>query len=172
VIYLRLATVFGLLSIFSFGGGGATVPQMHADVIDQQHWIDAEQFSRFVALATLAPGPLLNIVALIGYTVAGVPGAVVASIAMYAPAAFIVFAIGRVWYRYTGHPWRDAFARGLGPVTLGLFWVGVFAVGRGGIKDAPTIGIAVVVAVLAIWTRINQSLLILTSAGVAAVLLR
>jgi chromate transporter len=144
---------------------------MHADVVERLHWIDAQTFSRFVALATLAPGPLLNIGPLIGYSVAGVPGAIVASAALYLPAATIVFFVGRIWQRIGGHPWRERFAIGLGPVALGLFWAGVFAIGRGGVTEPVTLAIALGVGLLAIRTRINQALLVLIAAAVAAVAL-
>jgi chromate transporter len=145
---------------------------MHSDVVERLHWIDAEQFSRFVALATLAPGPLLNIGALIGYTVAGLPGAAVASAALYLPAAAIVFVAGRMWQRFAGHPWRERFALGIGPVVVGLFWAGVFAIARGGVTEPVTLGIAVVVGLLAVWTRINQALMVLGAAVVAVIALR
>ena len=145
---------------------------MHTDVVERLHWIDAEQFSRFVAIATLAPGPLLNIGALIGFAVAGLPGAAVASAALYLPAAAIVYVVGRVWQRLAGHPWRERFAAGLGPVVVGLFWAGVAAIARGGVTEPVTLGIAIVVGVLAVWTRINQALMVLGAAVVAVVALR
>ena len=172
LIYARLALVFGLLSIFSFGGGGAIVPQMHADVVERLHWIDSAQFSRFVGLAMLAPGPLLNVSVLIGFAVAGLPGAAVASAALFLPAAGIVFLVGRIWHGLAGHPWREAFARGLGPVVLGLFWAGVFAIGHGGIEEPITLGIAIVVGLLAFWTNVNQALLVLAAGAAAVIALR
>jgi len=143
---------------------------MHADVVEHLHWIDSEQFSRFVALAMLAPGPLLNMGALIGFSVAGLPGAAVATAALFLPAAVVVF--GRMWQRFAGHPWREAFARGLGPVVLGLFWAGVLAIGQGGVQGPVALGIAVVVGILAIATKINQALLVLGAAAAAMVTLR
>jgi len=145
---------------------------MHADVVEHLHWIDAEQFSRFVALAMLAPGPLLNIGALIGFAVAGLPGAAVAIAALYLPAALIVFAVGRMWQRFAGHPWRERFARGLAPVVLGLFWAGVFAIARGGVSEPITLGIALTVGILAMATKLNQALLVVGAAAVAVVGLR
>ena len=172
MIFARLALTFGLLSVFSFGGGGAIVPQMHADVVERLHWIDAAQFSRFVGLAMLAPGPLLNIAVLIGYAVAGIPGAIVASAALFWPAALIVFFVGRAWHGLAGHPWREAFARGLGPVVLGLFLAVVFAIGNGGVNDLVTISIAVAVGALALFTKVNQALRVLRAGIVAVVALR
>ena len=136
------------------------------------HWIDSAQFSRFVALATLAPGPLLNIAALIGFTVAGIPGAIVASAALYLPAACIMYGIGRAWQRFAGHPWRERFALGLGPVVLGLFWAGVVAVGKGAIDGPITLAIAFAVLALAMLTKVNQALLVVGAGAVALVAFR
>jgi chromate transporter len=168
----RLALVFAVLSLLGFGGGSAIIPQMHADVVEHYRWIDSADFSRFYALGRLAPGPTTTIAALIGYRVAGLSGAALAALAIFVPAAIVVFALGRVWERLHGHPWRDRFAAGIAPVVLGLIWAGVATIGRGALDGWATAAIALAAAVLMLRTRINQSLMILAAGILGALILR
>ena len=115
-----LAGFFAVLSLFSIGGGNSAVPEMHRYAVDVQHWLTDRQFADTFALAQLAPGPNLIIVALIGYHVAGVAGALVAMLAMCGPTSVFAFFVGRASERFKGSFWHGALSRGLVPVTLGL----------------------------------------------------
>jgi chromate transporter len=77
-----LAAFFAVTSLFAVGGGNAAIPEMHRFAVDVQHWLSDRQFADSFALAQLTPGPNLIIVTLIGYHVAGIAGAVVATLAM------------------------------------------------------------------------------------------
>ena len=88
---LTLAGFFGVLSLFAIGGGNSAVPEMHRFAVDVQHWLTDRQFADSFALAQLTPGPNIIIVTLIGYHVAGVLGALVATLAMCGPPACSLF---------------------------------------------------------------------------------
>ena len=168
----RLALVFTILSLLGFGGGNAIIPQMHADVVEKYHWISSAQFTQFYGLGKLAPGPTTSMAALVGYAVAGVLGAVVATAAVFVPAAIVVYAAGHWWQRLRGNPWRERFARAIKPVVLGLVWAGVVTLARGA-ADAPiTIGLAVVATLVLLRTDWNQSLLVLIAGIIGAFTLR
>ena len=83
-----------------------------------------------------------------------------------------MYGIGRAWQRFAGHPWRERFALGLGPVVLGLFWAGVVAVGKGAIDGPITLAIALAVLALAMLTKVNQALLVVGAGAVALVAFR
>jgi len=117
---LTLASFFAVLSLFAIGGGNSAVPEMHRFSVDVQHWLTDRQFADTFALAQLTPGPNLIIVALIGYHVAGVVGAIVAMLAMCGPSGVFAYFVGRASERFKGAAWHGALNRGLIPVTLGL----------------------------------------------------
>jgi chromate transporter len=117
---LTLAGFFAVLSLFAIGGGNSAVPEMHRYAVDVQHWLSDRQFADTFALAQLTPGPNLIIVALIGYHVAGVLGALVTTLAMCGPSSVFAFFVGRASDRFKGSFWHGAVSRGLVPVTLGL----------------------------------------------------
>jgi chromate transporter len=117
---LTLAGFFAVLSLLAIGGGNSAVPEMHRYAVDVQHWLTDRQFADTFALAQLTPGPNLIIVALIGYHVAGVVGAIVAMLAMCGPSGVFAYFVGRASERFKGAAWHGALNRGLIPVTLGL----------------------------------------------------
>lgn len=168
----RLAIVFTVLSLLGFGGGNAIVPQMHADVVDHYHWITSAEFTRFFGLAKLAPGPTTTMAALVGYAVAGVTGAIVATIAVFVPAGVLVYAIGHVWTRLRGNPWRERFSRAIKPVVLGLIWAGVVTLARGAIDAPATVAIAIAATIILLRTDWNQAVLVLGAGVVGAFVLR
>jgi hypothetical protein len=79
---LALGWTFGLMSLFAVGGANAAIPEMHRVAVDVQHWMTDKQFADVFAISQMSPGPNVLIVTLIGYAVAGVAGALVATLAM------------------------------------------------------------------------------------------
>jgi len=168
----RLALVFTVLSLLGFGGGNAIIPQMHDDVVVRYHWLTSAEFSRFYGLGKLAPGPTTSMASLVGWHVGGALGALVATAAVFVPSSLLIYALGALWARFHGHPWRDRFARGIAPVVLGLIWAGVVTLGRGAVDDWATGALALVATALMLGTRINQSLIVLAAGVLGAFALR
>jgi chromate transporter len=115
-----LASFFAVMSLFAIGGANSAVPEMHRFAVDVQHWLTDRQFGDTFALAQLTPGPNVIIVTLIGYHVAGLLGALVATLAMCGPTCVFAFFVGRTFDRFRGAAWHRAVSGGLIPVTLGL----------------------------------------------------
>ena len=168
----RIAIVFVVLSLLGFGGGNAIIPQMHADVVDKFHWITSAEFTRFYGLGKLSPGPTTTMAALVGYTVAGLTGAAIATLAVFVPAGVLVYVLGHGWNRLRGNPLRERFARAIKPVVVGLIWAGVATLARGAIDGPVTIGLALIATAIMLRTEWNQALLVLGAGAVGAIFLR
>jgi chromate transporter len=177
---VSLVNVFALLSILAVGGGTAVLPQMKHEVVGTHHWLDAEQFTDIYSLGQLAPGPNMNMVAVIGYHVAGTPGAILVLLAFYLPSCTLVFAVGKIWDHFEGSPWRDAVQRGMAPITIGLMMSGVYAIGRTATinihfsmrHNLITIAVTMMVTTILLIRHINPALLILAGGAVGWFALR
>src|SRR5579872_4601010 len=90
-----LAWTFAVTSLFAVGGANAAIPEMHRIAVDVHHWLTDKQFNDAFAIAQLSPGPNVLIVTLIGYSVAGVVGALVATLAMCGPTAALAYVVSR-----------------------------------------------------------------------------
>src|SRR5690606_14477732 len=115
----------------------------------------------------LAPGPNMLMVSVIGYRVAGLPGALAALVGFFLPAGVVMFATGRVWDRFADSPWKVALQRGLAPLTIGLMLAGTWVLAKAVIAGPTTAVIAVVVTVILLVRHINPVFLILAG-GVAS----
>lgn len=119
-ILLELAWQFALLSLLAFGGANAVLPEMHRIVVNHHHWLSDSAFSQLFAIAQAAPGPNFLIVTLVGQQVAGVPGAIVASIAFCLPSSLLIYLFAKASAHYLSEHWRQSIANGVAPVAVGL----------------------------------------------------
>jgi len=151
---LTLAGTFGLMSLFAVGGANSAIPEMHRVAVDVQHWLTDKQFADAFAISQMSPGPNVLIVTLIGYAVAGVAGALVATLAMCAPAAVLAYYVSRLLTRSNSR-WPAIIQAALVPLSIGLM-------GASGLILALTADrswagglLTAVAAVLAFATRLN-----------------
>ncbi|HEY3078135.1 MAG TPA: chromate transporter, partial [Burkholderiales bacterium] len=115
MILADIAVTFGVLSLIAFGGMPAVMPEMQRLVVDVKAWTTEAEFIQLFAIAQAAPGPNVLIVSLIGWKAAGLPGAVVALLAVCGPAAVLSWWIADLWERFKDSPWRIAIQRAIAP---------------------------------------------------------
>ena len=161
---LSLAGYFALMSLFAIGGANSAVPEMQRIAVEVEGWITARQFTDIFAIAQVTPGPNVIIVALIGYQVAGLIGALVATIAMCGPPCFLAFYVGEVWERFREAPWRIAIQAGLLPISIGLIAASAFVVASAAAPNFAAVAVTLVTAVVTYTTRLNP-LWIFAAAG-------
>jgi chromate transporter len=152
---LGLVFVFAPLSLVSFGGGQAIVAAMQHQIVDVQHWMTDGQFVDLFALSRAAPGPSTLISALIGWQVAGLAGAIAATLAIYIPSSLLVYAAVRWWHKSADSPWRGILERALAPVAVGLIFAGALAVLEAAHATWYQIVTALVAAGLLLYTRVG-----------------
>ncbi|WP_035791455.1 chromate transporter [Kitasatospora mediocidica] len=144
----RLAGVFSQLSVLSFGGGNAILPELQRQVVGVNSWATPDQFHTLFGLSQAAPGPNLMIVTLVGWHVAGLLGALVATLAMIGPSALLAVVATRLWHGLRERPWQQRVQAALTPVSAGLVAAGaLFAVRT---SAATTTGTVIVVAATAL----------------------
>jgi len=100
-------------------------------VVDVHHWMTAPQFLDMFAISRAAPGPGSLIVLLVGQHVAGVAGAAVSGVAMFAPSSVLAYLAARFWHRAGEAAWRRRIERALAPIAVGLTIASGLALIRG-----------------------------------------
>ncbi len=91
--FIPLSWFFLKVGSFIFGGGLVIIPLLEFNVVNQFHWLTSTEFISGVAIGQLSPGPVVLTAAFVGYKVAGVLGAIAASVAIFTPSfAFIMIA--------------------------------------------------------------------------------
>ncbi|MGH6982801.1 MAG: chromate transporter [Stellaceae bacterium] len=154
-VLAALAINFLILSLMAFGGANAVIPEMQRQAVEIQHWMTGTQFAALFAIAQAAPGPNVMVVTLVGWQVAGVIGAIVATAAMMGPSWVVTFAVFRVWDKFKYQPWCMTIQNGLAPVTVGFVASSAFLLARDADHNTVTFVLTAATAAVAYWTRIN-----------------
>jgi chromate transporter len=158
---LTLAWTFGLMSLFAVGGANSAIPEMHRVAVDVQHWMTDKQFADAFAISQMSPGPNVLIVTLIGYSVAGVVGALVATLAMCAPTAILAYYVSRFLARSSHSRWPAIIQAALVPLSIGLMGASGLILALTSDRSWLAGLITAVAAVLAFATRLNPVWLLL-----------
>jgi chromate transporter len=169
---IALAGYFALMSLFAIGGATAAVPEMYRVVVEIEHWMTDRQFADMFAIAQLTPGPNVIIVSLIGYHVAGVAGALIATLAMCGPTCFFAFYVGGAWDRFKDRPWRAVVQTAMLPVSIGLLFASAFVVTWATAQNWAAVAVTVGTALVTYITRLNPLWIFAAAAllGLAGVL--
>ena len=119
-ILTKIALQFGLLSLLAFGGANAMLPEIQRVVVINKHWMSAGTFAHLFAISQATPGPNVIVVTLIGWQVAGLAGALVATMAMCGPAGVLVLIFMHYWNRISTSRWCFIIQSGIAPLAIGL----------------------------------------------------
>jgi chromate transporter len=159
---LEVISTFLSLSLFALGGGNTLLAEYHHLSVNQYCWLTSSQFADLYALAEAAPGPSSMIVGLLGMGAAWREGPLWALLSAYAaelavllPSTLLMVLACLSWNRLRDSPWRLAFERGMGPITLGiLFAVGVKILLTSN-HGLPAYAVSIAVCVLMLRTRLS-----------------
>lgn len=93
---------FFKIGLFTFGGGYAMIALLEEEFIQRRRWLDKDEFLDMTAIAESTPGPVaINSATYLGYKLAGVPGAVAATVAVCLPSFLIIYAISLFFEQFT-----------------------------------------------------------------------
>ena len=155
---------------FVFGSGLAIVPFLHQGVVQQFGWLNEHQFLDAVAVAMITPGPVVITVAFIGFLVAGLAGAVMASIGIFLPV-YVFTVVPAPWFkRHRDNPQLKAFVDGATAAATGAITGAVIVLGTRAITDIPTAIIALV-SLAVLWRYKIGEPIIVTISGLIGLIL-
>lgn len=162
---------FAKAGAFVFGSGLAIVPFLYGGVVREHGWLTDQQFLDAVAVAMITPGPVVITVAFIGYLVAGLPGAVVASLGVFLPCWLFVVIPAPYYARFADDPRLKAFVSGVTAGATGAIAGATWVLARRAIVDVPTMLIFAATLACLIWLRRVPEPVVIAVAGLGAVVL-
>lgn len=120
MIYLRLFFEFFKTGLFAVGGGLATFPFL-SDMADRTGWFTQSQLMDMIAVSESTPGPMgVNSATYVGFTTAGVPGAVMATLGLITPSVIIILIVAGFLKAFRTNVYVDTVFRCLRPTSTGL----------------------------------------------------
>lgn len=101
MIYIQLFLSFLQIGAFSFGGGYAAMPLIQSQIVDLHHWLSFSEFTDLITISQMTPGPIaINSATFVGIKIAGIPGALVATIGCILPSCILVTVIAYFYLKY------------------------------------------------------------------------
>lgn len=126
----ELALRFLLVGALAFGGGQAALPLVERLTVHQTGWLAPPDFALAVGLAYATPGPVLILASFVGYRVAGIPGGLVATLAVFAIPVTLSAATAGLVARLSKSPRFRGFGRFASAAAIGLLGVTVLTLAR------------------------------------------
>ncbi|WP_369282069.1 chromate transporter [Oscillibacter sp. GMB15532] len=120
MIYLQLFWEFFKVGLFAVGGGMATLPFL-AHMGEATGWFTQSQLMNMLAISESTPGPVgINMATYVGFTLAGVPGAIVATVGEVAPSIIVILIIAVLLQQFRQSKYVQFAFYGLRPASTGL----------------------------------------------------
>jgi len=150
----KLFLVFAKIGAFTFGGGYAMIPLIQKEIVEKQHWATDEEVLDMLAEST--PGVIaVNTATFAGYKVAGVWGALVATIAIAAPAFIIISVISVFFAQFLALKWVGYAFSGIRVAVVVLIMNAGIKLGKVNQKNIFNIFLTVIAALLSALTSVN-----------------
>lgn len=159
------------IGTFTFGGGYAMVSALQQDLVTRHGWLTPGEFSNGVAVGQVTPGPLMIMIAFLGYKIAGVWGALLGTVGLFAPSFVAVLVLSRYYQRFKASPRLEAALKGVSAAVAGLLAAASVDLARTALGHPATIIIAAASAALIAGTRRLDPGWVLLASGVAGALL-
>ena len=168
-----LFLVFLKIGAILFGGGYVLVALIRSNLVTHLGWITERQLLDAIAMGQVTPGPLSTTATFIGYLLGGLPGAALATVAIFLPAFFFVAISGPLVPRLRHSPLAGAVLDGVNVAALALIAVASWQLFRTAVVDWTTLVLAGLSFILLIRYRVNSLWLVLAGAliGVGTTLL-
>lgn len=121
MLFLELFISFFKIGILSFGGGYAALPLIEQQIIDVRGWMTAQEFIDVLTISEMTPGTIsINAATFVGTHVAGIPGAITATLGVTMPSLIIVLILAFLYFKYQDIEMVQGVIQGLRPAVVAL----------------------------------------------------
>lgn len=121
MIYFQLFLSFLQIGLFSFGGGYAAMPLIQGQVVTDHGWLSMTEFTDLITISQMTPGPIaINSATFVGIKIAGIPGALVATIGCILPSCIIVTLVAKLYLKYRNMAVLQGILNSLRPAVVAM----------------------------------------------------
>ncbi len=121
MIYLELFWSFLQIGLFSFGGGYAAMPLIQGQVVTDHGWLSMTEFTDLITISQMTPGPIaINSATFVGIKIAGILGALVATIGCILPSCIIVTLVAKLYLKYRNMAVLQGILNSLRPAVVAM----------------------------------------------------
>ena len=147
----------------AFGGGFTIIPLIQYEVVDKYQWVSTKEFLDGIAMGQVTPGPIMITATFLGYKLSGFWGALMATLAIFSPAFFIVTLLIPRYDRVRGMTAVRTMEQGILASFIGMLGLVLYNFGRTTFVDMPSV-IFTLGAFLALLKKVDLAYILLTGA--------
>lgn len=167
---IQILSTFSGISLTLFGGGYVVIPALHELFVENLKWFTSAEFADGIAIGQITPGPIFITAAFIGYKVAGVLGALLATLAIFTPPAALTVLLSRFVEALNHSSVVKAAMKGIRAAVIGMIFASAITIGQTITLSVAAAAIFVVTFFISFKYTISPIYLIL-GAGVAGFIL-
>jgi len=160
VVVWKLIMIFLRIGTVTFGGGFVMIPQIETDVVEVHRWMDHQMFADGMAFGQITPGPVLITATFIGYKVAGLIGAIAATIAAFLPSFIMTVIAGASLNRFRTNFLVQSFLAGVAPAVVGMLAAAGVSLAKSGLSSPLSYAVATLAFLLMLRARLNPVVII------------
>ena len=161
-----LALTFLKIGSVLYGSGYVLLAFLRNDLVLRLGWLSDQELIDAVAVGQFTPGPVFTTATFIGYVIAGWSGAILATLAIFAPSFVFVALSHPLIPKIRGRAVTSALLDGVNVAALGLMLAVAWQLGRAAVVDGVTAALALAAAVLLVGYRVNSAWLVLGGGAV------
>jgi chromate transporter len=156
----QLFLTFLKIGAVLYGSGYVLLAFLRADFVVRFGWLTDQQLMDAIAIGQVTPGPVFTAATFIGFVLGGIPGALLATLAIFLPSFIFVAISNPLIPRIRNSAWVSGLLDGVNVASLGLMAAVTWQLGRASLTGSLTILIALTSFVLLIWFKVNSTWLI------------
>lgn len=162
---LDLALFFLKVGATLYGSGYVLVAYLQGGLVEQLSWLTQEQLLDAIAIGQFTPGPVLTTATFVGFLVAGVPGGIIATIAIFLPSFIFVLILNPLIPKMRGSKWLSAFLDAVNVSAVALMMAVLILLGQATLTSWPAAVIALAAAIASLRFQVSSIWIILGGAG-------
>jgi len=156
----QLFLTFLKIGAVLYGSGYVLLAFLRADFVVRFGWLTDQQLMDAIAIGQVTPGPVFTTATFIGFVLGGIPGALLATLAIFLPSFIFVAISNPLIPRMRNSTWVSGLLDGVNVASLGLMAAVTWQLGRASLTGLLTILIALSSFVLLVWFKVNSTWLI------------
>ncbi len=128
MILIQLFFSYLKIGFFGFGGGYAMLSLLQYEMVVRNAWLTNAELADIIAISQMTPGAIaINAATYVGYTVAGLPGSVIATLAVCTPAMTLMVVVTKYFLRLRDNVYIKSFMQCMHPVVIGMIGAAILS---------------------------------------------
>lgn len=165
VSLIDLALFFLKVGATLYGSGYILVAYLQGGLVEQLSWLTQEQLLDAIAIGQFTPGPVLTTATFVGYLIAGLPGGIIATVAIFLPSFIFVLILNPLIPKMRRSKWLSAFLDAVNVSAVALMTAVLILLGRASLTSWPAAVIALAAAIASLRFQVSSVWIILGGAG-------